>query len=331
MDRNELYCFLKSNTALEKFIYKISKKPNYKYLLNKYVYTKKYERFHFSLETGRFNYFEPAFKDFIITKSPRYTDVHSHSHDYIELIYVYRGKLTQIIEDRQLVLEADDICILDTHCRHSLDYLTEDDIVVNFMLSKTFFNSIFINLLNENELISDLVIDSFYKDKTKRYIIFKGMANSEIGDIMEKILCEYFNKKHGSKTIINGYLLVLFTLLLRGKEDEKSEEIPSKSKFIEELNNYLKDKYQTATLDDLAKHFNYSRAYMSNLIKQRTGKSFVEFLQEFKLKEACFLLKNTDLSAMEIISKIGYSNVSYFYRIFKNEYDMSPVEFRKKA
>lgn len=330
MNKKELHEHLITNNQLEEFMLEINNSVKYNVLLHKYRTEHEIEHFKFLVDLDEFNYFNPIFKDFIITKSPRYTEVNEHDHEYIEMIYVYSGKLTQKINNQNITLNKGDICLLDTHCKHSLEYLDKDDIVINILLSKDFFDSIFVDLLYENDIISNLVIDSFYQNTTSRYIILKSSFNNEIQDIFTRILCEYYDKSVGSKTLIKGYILILFTLLLRLKKlSGLDNEVMKSDAIMMELNNYLKKNFMNTSLNDVAKHFNYSSSYMSNLIKTKTGKSFVDFLKEFKLKQACFLLKNTNLPTKQIILNIGYSNASYFYRIFKDYYNVTPIEYRK--
>ncbi|MBQ5798953.1 MAG: helix-turn-helix transcriptional regulator, partial [Clostridia bacterium] len=61
-------------------------------------------------------------------------------------------------------------------------------------------------------------------------------------------------------------------------------------------------------------HYDFYR--ISHEIKNRTGKTYTELVQDKRLSQAAYLLKNTNISAEEISEAVGYSNKSYFYRIF---------------
>ncbi len=282
----------------------------------------------YTLKYDIINNHYPIFKDFIIMKSTRYMEVLKHKHDYIELIYVYSGSLKQTINDCDIMINQGEFCLLDAQCVHSLNYLDKDDIVINIILSKDFFYSIF-ELLHKDDIILQFIIDALYKKKSNRYIHFEVSQNKEITDIINRIICEYFDENGGSRTFIVGYFLVLFTLLCRDEESNFIE-INIEDEVIAELNNYLKMNYKSASLHDVATYFHYNPSYMSNLIKQKTGKSFISFLQEYKLKEAHFMLQNSEKAIQTIVNEIGYSNISYFYKLFKRKYGSSPMEFRKK-
>jgi YesN/AraC family two-component response regulator len=79
-----------------------------------------------------------------------------------------------------------------------------------------------------------------------------------------------------------------------------------------------------------AKDFHFHENYLSRKIKNVSNKSFHELLIQSRLQEAERLLTNTNLSISEISNKIGYSKPSYFYKLFKEHYNMTPMEYRSK-
>ncbi len=84
-------------------------------------------------------------------------------------------------------------------------------------------------------------------------------------------------------------------------------------------------------MSDLAKENGYDLYQLSRLIKNVTGRTYTQLLQEKRLKQAVFLLENTRLSITDVSLDVGYSNFSYFYKIFREKYGMSPKQFRRKT
>lgn len=80
----------------------------------------------------------------------------------------------------------------------------------------------------------------------------------------------------------------------------------------------------------VAEHFGLSKGYLSRYIKSRTGYTFSGLVQKLRLKEAAYLLINSNLSVEEIVYKVGYTDVSNFYRSFKETYQTTPGEFRSQ-
>ena len=86
----------------------------------------------------------------------------------------------------------------------------------------------------------------------------------------------------------------------------------------------------TCTLISTASHFNFHPNYLSALIKKSTGKSFKELIQAQKLTRSSILLTNSNMPIYEIASEIGYQNLSFFYKKFKDYYGITPNEYRQK-
>ncbi|MDM8158391.1 AraC family transcriptional regulator [Labilibaculum sp. K2S] len=101
------------------------------------------------------------------------------------------------------------------------------------------------------------------------------------------------------------------------------------SERIERIYKYIQDNFQQKIkLEDAAALVNMSVISFSRLIKQRTGKSFVEFVIEIRLGIATRLLIETSKSIAEICFDCGFNNISNFNRIFKKKQDCTPSEFR---
>jgi YesN/AraC family two-component response regulator len=86
--------------------------------------------------------------------------------------------------------------------------------------------------------------------------------------------------------------------------------------------------YQFITLKDLAKDFHFHENYLSRMIKQQCQVSFRELLCQIRLKEAERLLIDTELSVTVIAERVGYHKTNFFFKLFKEHYKMTPIEFR---
>ena len=73
---------------------------------------------------------------------------------------------------------------------------------------------------------------------------------------------------------------------------------------------------ENISLQDLAIQVHMNADYLGKLIKKETGRSFHSYLTEKKMEYADYLLRTTNLKKYEIADKLGYTNFSYFSRIF---------------
>jgi len=91
---------------------------------------------------------------------------------------------------------------------------------------------------------------------------------------------------------------------------------------------YIEENYRTGSLTEIAEELHYDLYWLSREIKRRTGMTYKELLQEKRLTQAAYFLKHTSLHVDEIGDAVGYSNLSYFHRIFQVKYGMSPKKYR---
>jgi AraC-like DNA-binding protein len=98
---------------------------------------------------------------------------------------------------------------------------------------------------------------------------------------------------------------------------------------IEKIYNFVKSNYsKKIKVEDAASTVNMTVISFSRLIKQRTGKTFIEFVNELRLGYATRRLIETNDSVSEICFDCGFNNISNFNRIFKKKQNCTPSQFR---
>ncbi|WP_372661585.1 response regulator [Cohnella sp.] len=104
-----------------------------------------------------------------------------------------------------------------------------------------------------------------------------------------------------------------------------------KRKLIEEITQYVENRLeQKITLNEVAAHFDFTPNYLGHLFKAETNTLFSDFLIELRMKRVCELLEDPTKKVYEIAEQVGYKNIIYFNRQFKQSMGMSPGEYRKK-
>ncbi len=109
------------------------------------------------------------------------------------------------------------------------------------------------------------------------------------------------------------------------KQDESSD-----SRRIQKVINYLNSNYQNEIrLLDVANYVNMSEVSFSRFMKKRTGKNYIEYLNDLRLGIASRFLVDTTKTISEISFECGFNNLSNFNRIFKKRKGFTPKEFRE--
>lgn len=93
---------------------------------------------------------------------------------------------------------------------------------------------------------------------------------------------------------------------------------------------YVYANFADVTLSELSEKFSYSRAHISRMFSQQTGKSFTDTLLEIRMDYAKTYLIETDKKIAEIARLLGYESVEYFQRAFKLYFGVTPLSFRMK-
>ena len=120
--------------------------------------------------------------------------------------------------------------------------------------------------------------------------------------------------------LIEGHILTLL---------EKFPNDSVKNPLIENIKNYIIDNLEyDINIARIADIFHYNKLYLGRLFKKETGKSITEFINAQRLKYAVRLLNETEYTIITIAGRTGFNNVTYFNRLFKSEYGVSPKSYR---
>ena len=99
---------------------------------------------------------------------------------------------------------------------------------------------------------------------------------------------------------------------------------------IEHIRDYIRKNFdKRLSLDDVADAFFINRTYLSELFRERFGKTFVQYKNEVRIEHAHILLTTTQKSVTEIASLCGFDSASYFALVFKQITGISPGSLRK--
>lgn len=106
---------------------------------------------------------------------------------------------------------------------------------------------------------------------------------------------------------------------------------PGTPPLIRQVLHLIREQFdQDLTLSAAAEAVHVSPSYLSMVFRRETGQTFIRFLTGVRLENACRALRETDQSVTEISTRNGFSSQSYFIRIFRKNFGMTPLQYRKK-
>lgn len=272
-------------------------------------------------------------KDVYISKHSRFADYPPHSHQFLEINYVYHGNCTQTINGRTYHFQTGDIILMDTDSIQSIEALGEEDILINILFRNKDVSLDWLNQLqSHNSLIYHLLLDATLSEKKKsNFAIFPADKTTAVLPILQQLLQEYFFPGEFSDKIIRHYLSILMYHLARTLAEVQQEAILETTTDPYALVLDLIDQdYLTLTLTEAAKRLNFNKNYLSNLVKERSGQTFTQLLHHKRLSRAKLLIESTELPIQEITQLTGFSNRTFFYKKFEEKYGKRPAEMREK-
>lgn len=127
---------------------------------------------------------------------------------------------------------------------------------------------------------------------------------------------------------------ILFTELVRKCDtylaDDLTNSQSSTTSTMLEVIKLIESNYRTITLTSAADTLGYNKNYLSNFIKKNTNFTFTELVNKQKMLAANLLIETTSTPIELIIEKVGFSNKTYFYSLYKRTFNLLPNEVRNK-
>ncbi len=256
----------------------------------------------------------------------RFVHFPEHTHDFIEAVYMCSGKTTHIINGKKIELNEGELLFLGQNAKQEILPASEADIAVNFIIQPSFFDKTLEMLGAEETPIKSFLLRSLFDGNNQGYLYFKVSGVLPVQNLIENLIWTLINNTSNKRNINQTTMGLLFMQLLNHTDKLVYE--TREDRAIMDIFRYIEGNYQNGSLTEAAELLHYDFYWLSHEIKNRTGKTYTEHLQEKRLSQAAFLLKNTGLSVEEIALAVGYENKSYFHRIFTARYGTSPRKYR---
>lgn len=119
-------------------------------------------------------------------------------------------------------------------------------------------------------------------------------------------------------------------VIAKYKNNIDFERQDSRTKMISQIQEYIAANLDTATLQTISSHVYLNPSYLSKLYKMETGIGISEYIYQLKMKQADHLLRTTNNKIYEISAQLGYVKTSYFIKVFKERFGLTPQEYREE-
>lgn len=255
------------------------------------------------------------------SKITEYGDDVVHSHQFYEIFYILEGSISHTLNGENQMLHTGDMVFLnqtDIHyfnreegntCKHRdiIIYTDFFDSICTFM-GDNFKEAYQANALPKVLSLSLEQMEN-YEHRITNAILTSSM-NSEYRMASTRALC-----------------VSLLNHLVENQIRHNDSYYPMW--FRELLGRFHMNDFLKVGLDDILKPFHFNKSYLCRRFRQYTGYTMTEYLNQIRLQQAAFQLQYTDNTILSICNNVGFSSVSYFNKLFKQTYGVTPKSFRK--
>ncbi|MEO6915489.1 MAG: AraC family transcriptional regulator [Chitinophagaceae bacterium] len=254
-----------------------------------------------------------------------------HYHTECELLYIKKSRGIWLIGDYEGDFQSGDIILLGSGTPHSYrheqqyirDQESEQGEALVTLFSPGVFGESFLNLPESREIKNLLEL-------SKRGLKIKGTSGELIGIIMEEI-----QKAEKGRKLIN--ILNILQLLTEKKEYQilatEGYACTTETIYNDRLSVIIQHTYynyhKPITIEEVASLVNMSSHSFCRFFKEKTKKTYMQFLMEVRIGQACRLLIDDDMHSAEVGYTCGYNSISHFNHQFKIIKNKSPLEFKK--
>lgn len=264
----------------------------------------------------------------IITIRPhtRFIAFPEHTHDYVEMVYMCRGETRHCVNGNEIILRAGELLMLGQNARQSIAPAGEQDIAVNFIVRPEFFSGTLPYLGEEETPLRRFLVSCLTGENEAGYLLFHASNLLPVQNLIENLLYTLLENTPNRRGIHQMTMGLLFAQLLNHTETLQFE-TPEQNAVLFVLR-YLEENYREGSLSRAAELLHYELPSLSRLIRRKTGKNYTELLQEKRLSQAAWFLRNSNRKVDEIALAVGYENISYFHRLFAARFGCSPKKYR---
>ena len=249
-----------------------------------------------------------------------------HTHDYVEMVYMCRGETRHTVNGNAITLHEGELLMLGQNAHQSIEAAEERDIAVNFIVRPAFFSGTLPFLGEEETPLRRFVVSCLTGENEAGYLLFHVAALLPVQNLIENLLYTLLEDTPNKRGILQMTMGLLFAQLMNHTEALQFE--TQEQNAVISVLRYLEENYRDGSLTEIAGRLHYELPSLSRLIRQKTGRNYTELLQEKRLSQAAWLLRNTDKRVDEIANAVGYENLSYFHRLFAARYGLSPKKYR---
>jgi AraC-like DNA-binding protein len=193
--------------------------------------------------------------------------------------------------------------------------------------------------LSGHHLYDDIKKYSFFEYENSEALHLSPKEEEIVWGLFDKMRTEYYNTQDEySREIMLTHIDSILKYAQRFYKRQFLDRAPLSGNVVSKFNDKLSSYFESGLLEQqglptvkyMASQLNLSPRYLSDTLKQETGKTAIDLIHIFLISEAKNRLKGVDRTVAEIAYDLGFENLPYFSRLFKKETGVSPNQYKKQ-
>lgn len=195
-------------------------------------------------------------------------------------------------------------------------------------------------ILSRNKTIILIHINELLDTMSGNGLFSKTYIHHIFCDLFGKLYTEYgYDNVHRMQDVIHQLsscnnkksLMLLCSAVLDEVNQRKTDE-QDVSHVVQKVKRMVREQYsEDLSLDYLGQSVGLAPSYLSYVFKRETGENLIKYLTDYRMCKAKEMLDEGNLKIVQVAKLCGYENQSYFNRLFKNTYGLTPSQYKEKA
>jgi AraC-like DNA-binding protein len=259
-----------------------------------------------------------------------------HSHDFIELVFVHRGKGLHLHGSNKYPIFAGDCFVIVPGEHHGYED-GRNLRITNMLFYPEILGSFEADLQKIPGFIRFFSIEPLFRQETsfKHKLHLNPSQQNLLISLRDQIEREMKEQTPGYLPLCKSLFIQLLVFVSRSFDTSITSqnvrnEFDGKEKMVAAAISFLEQNYSSdVSVEDIAKSAFVSSSRLSHVFTSATGMSLIDYLTKLRINRACELVASTGKTVSEIAYLLGFHDPSYFGRAFKQNTGKTPSEYRK--
>ena len=257
--------------------------------------------------------------------------------DFVDVLFVLKGNCTckfyktdLTVSPESVFLSRHSFCMIPHQVIHSFSP-DQDCQILHIFFKLDSLRSHYSDLISANNTLLLFCSNILYQTHYWNYLYFSVSYTDRLDALLAEMYEEFHHKQIFHQNMLYYSSGMLFTLMERQllSQISVSPSNPLRLVRYDQIYSYICDNYSLTSAREIAEYFHISQSYLCKLFHEN-GTTVTTVIQEIRLQHTRSLLEQSDLSIQNIAELVGYHDLTYFIKLFKRYFSITPYQYRKK-